>query len=471
MSTESRTCEHANRASAEQLSSYELAAQLSAISNSSIPDRTKIELECEVCGNSACVFCCLECDFVGCVRHACSKHALGALIGQNVECAVFCFKCRDVQFSQKFELIRQKAVHGVLKRSGSAGSNNETSNGLGNGPGDVNEAAAVEDKDKDVVQSFTAFTGLRGFVNLGSTCYASVVLQSLVHNPLTKSFFLAGGHRRETCQASSCLMCSVDKIYTEFYGTNGVTGYGATDMLVALSEKQPVMGAGSTEQDAHEFYLMLLSEFHKTHIPSPMFAKSDNPDLCGCITHRHFSGTLCSSLNCTCGAVTSKEEPMIDLGLDVGQLPETTLNECLNRFTAGELLTNYTCDRCSQTKSTTKKLLLQSLPLVLMIQLKRFKMFASGGSSKIECPVNFELEIDMAPYVLNSNSSEPLIYELFGVICHTGSLDTGHYTCVMKHATGVWYHFDDSMVRRVDTDFVKQTRTAYLLLYVVKSAM
>lgn len=455
MSTESRTCEHANRASGEQLTSYELAAQLSAVVNSSIANKTKIAIECEVCGNTACVFCCLECDFMGCVRHACSKHTLAALIGQNVECAVFCFKCRDVQFDQKFEQIRVKAVHGILK-------NNKVAETTG-----VVKAAG----DAVARQSFTAFTGLRGFVNLGSTCYASVVLQSLVHNPLTKSFFLAGGHRRETCSASSCLLCSVDKIYTEFYGSNGVTGYGATDMLIALSEKQPVMGAGSTEQDAHEFYLMLLSEFHKTHYATPMFSKSDSPESCGCVTHRHFSGTLSSSLRCTCGAVTSKEEPMIDLGLDVGQLPETTLSECLNRFTAGELLGNYTCDRCSQTKTTTKKLLVQSLPLVLMIQLKRFKMFASGGSSKIECPVNFDLEIDMAPYVLNADSSEPLIYELFGVICHTGSLDTGHYTCVMKHATGVWYHFDDSMVRRVNTDFVKQTRTAYLLLYVVKSAI
>lgn len=428
------------------LETYDLAVKLSTACNSSATPRDGLPV-CHACSSSTSTICCLECDFTGCLTHKSHEHALGAVVGPDLECSVYCFHCRDLQVSKKFEARRLACMRAILHTRA--------------------VPAKLSPKTK---QSFTAFTGLRGFINLGSTCYASVVLQSLVHNPLVKTFYLAGGHRREACRRTNCLSCSVDRVYTDFYGSNSVTGYGITDLLVALSEKQPVMGAGSTEQDAHEFYLLLLSEFHKNHLSSPTFKKSDAPEQCGCITHRHFSGTLCSTLSCECGAKTSKEEPMVDLGLDVGQQAQTTLKACLERFTSGELVSNYTCEQCSQTKTTTKKLLLSSLPPVLMIQLKRFKIFASGGSSKIESPVDFDLQIDLAPFTVHAGGT-PLVYELFGVICHTGSLDTGHYTCVMKHSLGVWYHFDDSMVRRVNIDFVKQTRTAYLLLYVVKSAM
>ena len=442
-------CVHAAAASAACIEAYALAVKLSACLNS-------VEVEggaapsCAVCGYGTSI-CCLQCDFVGCLKHAEHEHDLGALAGPGMECAVFCFKCRDLQVNTRFESAKADQIHALLGAT-------------------LNNANSNSNQLNQLTQSFSAFAGLRGFINLGSTCYASVVLQSLVHNPLVKTFFLGGGHQREKCTQTSCLACSVDSIYTSFYGSDSVAGYGITDMLVALSEKQPVMGAGSTEQDAHEFYLMLLSEFHKTHMAKGPFSTARNPENCGCITHRHFSGTLCSTLSCECGATASKEEPIIDLGLDLGSLPETTLQECLQRFTSGELIANYTCEKCGESRKTTKKLLLQSLPPVLMVQLKRFKIHNSG-SSKMESPVDFGLEIDLQPYTNQGNQGTPLVYELFGVICHTGSLDTGHYTCYMKHSTGAWYHFDDSMVQRVGIENVKQTRTAYLLLYVVKSAI
>jgi ubiquitin carboxyl-terminal hydrolase 22/27/51 len=56
-------------------------------------------------------------------------------------------------------------------------------------------------------------------------------------------------------------------------------------------------------------------------------------------------------------------------------------------------------------------------------------------SAKIETPVEFPLFLDMSRYTRDVQDG-PLSYELFGVVCHQGSINTGHYTCMMKSRYG-----------------------------------
>ena len=49
----------------------------------------------------------------------------------------------------------------------------------------------------------------------------------------------------------------------------------------------------------------------------------------------------------------------------------------------------------------------------------------------------------------NEDIKPPIYYDLFSVVSHRGSLETGHYTVLSKHR-GVWYLFDDDMVIESD---------------------
>jgi ubiquitin carboxyl-terminal hydrolase 22/27/51 len=60
----------------------------------------------------------------------------------------------------------------------------------------------------------------------------SVVLQSLLHNPLVRSYFLSNGHKPLDCEQEFCMSCALDEIFTEFYSLEKTEGFGAVNMLM-----------------------------------------------------------------------------------------------------------------------------------------------------------------------------------------------------------------------------------------------
>lgn len=55
----------------------------------------------------------------------------------------------------------------------------------------------------------------RGILNLGNTCYLNCVLQTFLHNPLLRNYFLADKHNPKTCDRAPCISCELDKLFAE----------------------------------------------------------------------------------------------------------------------------------------------------------------------------------------------------------------------------------------------------------------
>ena len=69
-----------------------------------------------------------------------------------------------------------------------------------------------------------------------------------------------------------------------------------------------------------------------------------------------------------------------------------------------------------------------------------------------------------------AETAAPPLYDLFAICNHVGhDMGHGHYTSHVRHPTsGAWYAYDDSVVRPVPPDAVRETLVtpaAYLLLY------
>lgn len=132
---------------------------------------------------------------------------------------------------------------------------------------------------------------------------------------------------------------------------------------------------------------------------------------------------------------------------------ELSIQSCLNNFTAVELMTannKVGCDSCSEringkggktiNTTATKQFLISSPPAVLILHLKRFQVGPRYMFRKITKHVNFPFVLDLAPYCASKVKTLPnvhrhqkqLLYSLYGIVEHSGSMHGGHYVAFVK---------------------------------------
>ena len=98
-----------------------------------------------------------------------------------------------------------------------------------------------------------------------------------------------------------------------------------------------------------------------------------------------------------------------------------------------------------------KGVIFESFPQVLHLQLKRFEYDINRDAMmKVNDRHEFPETFDAAPYLSESaDRSEPYIYQLHGVLVHSGDFNAGHYYAFLKPtAKGHFYKFDDDRVTR-----------------------
>ncbi|KAL8603378.1 hypothetical protein ACOMHN_004229 [Nucella lapillus] len=138
---------------------------------------------------------------------------------------------------------------------------------------------------------------------------------------------------------------------------------------------------------------------------------------------------------------------------------ECSVLSCLHQFTAAELLTGsnkVSCKMCTRLRpknatphkdkkgsdmvysNAAKQFLILTPPAVLTLHLKRFEQ-VGYTSRKVNRHVDFPTVLDLAPYcsslcqgVKGAGGQRKVLYALYGVVEHSGRLQTGHYTAYVK---------------------------------------
>lgn len=443
---------------------------------------------------------CLQCPNVGCQvnNHGYSHYKLNQhLFGIDSDNGlIFCFKCNNYISHKLLDRIRNQVVTFGDERDDDKENKDISATTNGEGGGDSDEDKEIYSLEHYDDPTDLSAKGLKGFINFGSTCFISSVLQTLVHNPLIKKRFFNNDNHYFNCTGRECVTCSIDRIFTEFFTSDNIDSFGMTNLLINSWYKNKSL-TGFEEQDAHEFWQFLLNEFHKDYkrveLPSIKQERHKNSELraikneeeedgqdfhddydedyCECITHQLFTGQLESSIKCSnCKNVTKTYDPFMDLSLELTNLThkDSSIYDCLDLFTKDEVLENYKCQYCNKNSNPIKSFKINQTSNVLSIQLKRFKHDLSNFV-KNDILINNPLYLNLSPYLsTNTNShttSRHYFYELFALICHTGNVNTGHYIVIIKNSNNQWLRFDDSVITLVSQDEI-ETTNAYLLFYI-----
>lgn len=307
--------------------------------------------------------------------------------------------------------------------------------------------------------------GLRGLLNLGSTCFMNCIFQALIHTPLLHRYFISERHECSPKLTSKCLVCEISRLFQEFY--SGAKSPLSLHRLLHLIWSHARHLAGYEQQDAHEFFIATLDILHHhcKNAQTPSEKEKDrkdaeatnNPAKCSCIIDQIFTGRLQSDVVCqSCQGVSTTIDPFWDISLDLGEAqkgvgPPSSLQDCLERFTRAEHLgssAKIKCSSCKTYQESTKQLSMRTLPVVASFHLKRFE-HSSSVNKKITTYISFPAELDMTPFMArraDGRINGDCRYSLYAVINHIGSLDIGHYTAYIRHHKDVWVKCDDHVI-------------------------
>ncbi|CCH60615.1 hypothetical protein TBLA_0D01070 [Henningerozyma blattae CBS 6284] len=452
----------------------------STLSRTSVQDKLRYTMICSECHqlNNGTSFLCIQCGNCGCWNgshsmnhYKSTNHPFGV---NSLNGLLYCFHCNDYVFVE--ELLLTPKIQKYWNRI-----SNETS-----------------------IPTLTQAHGLKGLVNMGSTCYMSSILQCLMHNPLFVDLSMKGVHYNycKIQDPMKCMSCAIDNIISETYGNKKTTpNEGLVDILNCSWRVNKNL-AGYTQQDAHEFLQFILNQMHNDYKLNEIHdtnkqemngtdfktmvngnSSKEHLHLCNCLPHTIFQGFLKSIISCSeCKAQSQTTiDPYMDLSLDVKG--KSTLYECLESFHRTERLHDFTynCKKCNKSQDANRQLSILKLAPIMVIQLKRFEHLITGSSVKINDFVEFPLHLNMKsfctaptpdtdPTNLNekTNKSTPdMIYELTGIVTHRGTVNEGHYITYTKTADGVWYQFNDSVVMKVPLEQMLKEQ-AYLLIYTIR---
>jgi ubiquitin C-terminal hydrolase len=282
---------------------------------------------------------------------------------------------------------------------------------------------------------------MKGFKNIGNTCYINSGLQMLIQN-------------QDLCQliinysSGSEILRKIADFIEKYYEKS------ESNIIVPIEIKQIVENKtnifnGFQQQDSTEFIIVLLNIIDE-EIKN---INKDSKELNYLFEIKFNTRIKCKLRECL--QIYNRKEFNNFLFLDIDS-DCTSLEYAYKKFKSGTKLENdnkYFCENCQSKRIASKRYSIDIWPKYVNIWLKRFRY----NDNKILTKNNQELDI---PLIWRHNTY------LQGAVIHYGTLNNGHYVYVGKYDSK-WYLFNDSSISEIKTEveLKKILLNAYLLSY------
>lgn len=366
----------------------------------------------------------------------------------------------------------------------------------------------------------------RGLVNTGNMCFMNVVLQALLYcGPFYNLLWNIKGNVAFSFNTATPLLEALIQYIQEFrrdptpmeqmISSSLDEPFIPENVYEALKQKNVFKTLRGQQEDAQEFMNYLVGGIHEEmaiimqcHQASktkrergnasatadtdssgwlevglhnkPMYIQNviHESDVRTPIT-QIFGGTTQSALavpNYSASSLSgSKREPFQWLGLDVTSDSVFSIEDALDELLAPEPIEGY-MDIRGVPATATKQVLLESMPPVLVLHLKRFEFCPNVGAQKVQKFIEYPAVLSMSPKwfakTAQARQHRDAQYRLTGVIYHHGiDVSGGHYTCDLLRSSNEWLRFDDGDIKCLrsvhDALDEKEQRAAYILFYTI----
>ena len=335
-------------------------------------------------------------------------------------------------------------------------------------------------------KSITKSEPTRGLRNTRNTCYMNSTLQCLSHTLPLREFYVSDEYKQFLNKRGD-LSSAFKRVMLELLDStsqHSVDPYDLRREVKARTDRFP----DYRQHDAHEFMRFLLNELHEEINKASVEGRkspADNETL-GEACARHltwensriselFGGMLRSEVCCSvCFDKSIMYIPFMDIALPIQKTteksdyhyssssdPSVQFDTCLEIFTAEETLDGEErpyCNKCQILTQSAKRLFISKLPKFLVIQLKRF----SGAHTRTKLSTHVEFNEN---WKLEDTEFKIHTYSLYGIVCHSGTLYSGHYIAYCRCGSeGEWQCFDDATTCSVSWEHVK-AQEVYILFY------
>ncbi|KAK8885556.1 hypothetical protein M9Y10_041006 [Tritrichomonas musculus] len=309
-------------------------------------------------------------------------------------------------------------------------------------------------------------TGYVGLLNQGATCYMNSMLQSLYHTPAFRKLIYQIPTKVDENEKTNIIL-NLQRLFGQMQFSDKACSTKSLTQSFGWNSRRT-----ATQHDTQEFARVLIDNI-KEKIKNDDNLKDGINNLLQIQVQKYIR---CKNVNFQ--RLTT--ENLLDLMMTVKGCP--TLEDSFKKYLEKDELVGdnqYDTDDPEFKKQDAEMgSEFLSFPPVLHLHLGRFEYdYDYFRNIKINDRFEFPKVIDLDPYLAkDADRSKPNIYDLHGVLVHSGNVSFGHYFAYLRTSTDPqWYKFDDSHVTKVteeqaiDNNYGGQKSrsfSAYFLVYV-----